>query len=164
MKYILCFLLCFFISLTNKLYAQGDDCASALQLTQLSNYCSTGALYTNTTATASTYSIPSCWNSSSTLDVWFKFVAVGSDVLITVNGSGKSIGATMKNPEIVLSTGTCGSTMSEIACKSTKTSGDFFVTLYRGALVLGSTYYIRIASTSGNAGKFDLCIKWIKIS
>ncbi len=139
-------------------FSQGDDCATATQITNLSNNCSTGGAYTNATSTASAYTIPSCWNSSSTLDVWFKFVAVGSDVLITVNGSGKSTGATMQQPEIILSSGTCGSSMSEIACQSTKTSGDNFVTLYRGALILGTTYYIRIASTSSYKGKFDLCI------
>ena len=139
-------------------FSQGDDCASALQITNLSNNCSSNGTYTNATATASTYSVPSCWNNSSTLDVWFKFVAVGSDVLITLNGSGKSVGATMQYPEIVLSSGVCGSTMSEIACQSTKSSGANFVTLYRGALVLGTTYYIRIASTSTYKGKFDLCI------
>jgi gliding motility-associated-like protein len=139
-------------------FSQGDDCTTATQITNLSNNCSSNGTYTNVPSTASTYSVPSCWNSSSTIDVWFKFVAVGSDVLITVNGSGKSTGATMQKPEMVLSSGTCGSAMSEIACNTTKTSGDNFVTIYRGALTLGATYYIRIASTSTNKGKFDLCI------
>ena len=158
MKYFLSFLLIVFVLFSNRLYAQSDDCSGAVQLTNLSNYCSTNGTYSNATSTASSYAVSTCWNSTSTIDVWFKFIAVGTEVLITVNGSGSSTGATMQKPEIVLSSSACGATISEMKCGTTKTTLKNYVTLYDGTLKPGNTYYIRIASSSANKGKFDLCI------
>ena len=158
MKYFLSFLLIVFVLFSNRLYAQSDDCSGAVQLTNLSNYCSTNGTYSNATSTASSYAVATCWNSTSTIDVWFKFIAVGTEVLITVNGSGSSTGATMQKPEIVLSSSACGATISEMKCGTTKTTLKNYVTLYDGTLKPGNTYYIRIASSSANKGKFDLCI------
>jgi len=81
--------------------SQGDECSTALQLTNLSNYCSSGGSYTNATATVGAFGVPTCWyptgSSAPKTDVWFKFVAIGTDVLFTVNGLNNSNGATLKN-------------------------------------------------------------------
>jgi gliding motility-associated-like protein len=149
----------FLLFITSFSFSQGDDCSTALQLTNLSNYCSSGGAYTNASATASSYGIASCWGTGNTSDVWFKFIATGSDIFITISGSGKSTGATMQQPEISLSTGTCGSsTITDLRCETTSSSYDNMISLYKGGLTLGTTYFIRISSSSGNRGKFDLCI------
>lgn len=87
-------------------FSQGDDCSTALQLTTLNDYCSSGGLYTNATATAPAatgYAQATCWtNATQNIDVWFKFVCVGTDIMITVKGSGLSTGATLKQPSIAL--------------------------------------------------------------
>jgi hypothetical protein len=78
MKYLLSFLFGLFILFANKLNAQGDDCSNAVQLTNLSNYCSSGGTYSNETSTVGGFGIPACWAAGSTVDVWFKFIATYS--------------------------------------------------------------------------------------
>jgi gliding motility-associated-like protein len=143
-------------------FSQGDDCSTALQLTNLSNFCSSNGAYTNATATVGGFGIPACWQSGTTSDVWFKFIATGTDVIFSVNGSGKSTGATLKNPEVALYTGDCASTISELACKSNYNASSYSnsngVTVYKGSLVLGTTYLVRVSTTNANRGKFDICV------
>ena len=143
-------------------FSQGDDCTTALQITNLSNNCSSNAAYTNASATAGTgLAVASCWNSASTADVWFYFIATGTEVLMTVNGSGLSTGATLKQPEIGLYTGTCSTTspaFSEVICASGVLAGTNNISLYRAGLTLGTTYYIRVSTSTANRGKFDFCI------
>ena len=153
------FLILILISINKLSFTQGDDCSTAQQLTNLSNYCSSGGAYTNATATAGSYGIASCWGTGNTFDVWFKFIATGSDIFITINGSGKSTGATLKQPEIALSSGTCGAgSITDLRCETTSSSYDNMISLYKGGLTLGSTYFIRISTSSANRGKFDLCV------
>ncbi|MBI3518148.1 MAG: hypothetical protein HY062_02155 [Bacteroidetes bacterium] len=76
--------LCF----VNVALSQGDDCSSALTLTNVTNYCSNAAIYTNAGSTASGFGVASCWTGASTSDVWFSFTATGTSVLISTNGSG----------------------------------------------------------------------------
>ena len=65
------FLILILISINKLSFTQGDDCSTAQQLTNLSNYCSSGGAYTNATATAGSYGIASCWGTGNTFDVWF---------------------------------------------------------------------------------------------
>ena len=155
MKYFLSFLFCVFFLFTNIIFSQGDDCSSATQITTLSNYCSSGTTYTSATSTAGVFSVASCWGTSKTSDVWFKFVAIGTDVLVTVKGSGFSTGATLKAPDIAIYSGDCATTIQEQTCETSSTNT---VSAYKGALKLAETYYIRISTTATNKGTFELCI------
>jgi len=149
-------LCCSFIFLLSiKSFAQGDDCAQALALTNVSNFCSNAGQYTNSGATPSAYAAPPCWTGSPLEDVWFSFVCTGTDVLISVNGSG------MMRPRIALYTGTCGGTLNSAgsgnACAN-GTGGSPNTQLYVGGLLQGVTYWIRISSIQANEGAFQLCI------
>ncbi|NDF61262.1 MAG: hypothetical protein EB100_09290, partial [Crocinitomicaceae bacterium] len=158
MKNIFSFLILLFtLGINTTLFAQGDDCASAIQLTNLSNYCSSGGAYTSAGSTAGTFSQAACWGSTNKNDVWFKFQSIGSDVLITIKGSGFSTGATMKLPDIALYTGDCATQIVEQACDVNANSLNT-ISLYKGGMPLATTYYIRITTSSANTGKFDLCI------
>ena len=141
-------------------FSQGDDCSTALQLTTLKDYCSTGGLYTNATATApgaTGFAQATCWtNATQNIDVWFKFVSVGTDVMITVKGAGLSTGATLNQASIALYSGDCATSISEHKC--TESTSSNVTSMYQGALDLAKTYYIRVTTTSANKGKFDLCI------
>lgn len=140
-----------FFSLGSK--AQGDDCATALPLTNVTNYCSSATQYTSTGATASAFTAASCWTASATSDVWFSFVAIGTNVLISING------ATMQQPRIAIYSGTCagGLTQPPGACTN-GTGGSPDTQLFNSGLVQGTTYFIRVSTTSAQRGTFQLCI------
>ncbi|MEY4289498.1 MAG: hypothetical protein RLZZ30_1586, partial [Bacteroidota bacterium] len=136
-------------------YGQGDDCFSATYLPSVTNYCSTNLNFTNVGATTGMTSMPTCWPTTATQDVWFQFVATGTDVLISANGSGS--GGTMIAPNMALYSGSCLSLLFELGCSS-GTLGVGSTQLYEGALVPGNTYYIRISSPPSYQGSFILCV------
>jgi gliding motility-associated-like protein len=134
-------------------YGQGDDCLSATYLPNVSNFCSTNLNFTNVGSTTGMTSLPTCWQASATQDVWFQFIATGTDVLISVNGSGS--GGSMIAPNIALYNGNC-SFLFELGC-STGQIGNGSTQLYEGALAPGTTYLIRVSSLPSYQGSFILC-------
>ena len=152
-KITLTFLCLFALIITDlRLKAQGNECNTAVTLSNLNNFCSTAKQYNNTTSTPSTYGAPSCWTSA-TYDVWFRFTAIGTDVQMSVTGDGTA--GAIRRPNIALYSGTCGGTISELKCAATTTNS---VTLYKGSLTPGTVYLIRIATTSSDRGAFKFCI------
>lgn len=141
------FILCF------RAQAQGDNCDQALVLTNVTSYCSTSNQYTNVGSTPSSFAPAACWAATATSDVWFSFVALGTNVLISVNG------ATMQQPRIAIYSGSCsgGITQPVGGC----TNGALFsqdAQLFNAGLVQGTTYFIRVSTTTANRGTFQLCI------
>ncbi len=134
-------------------FSQADNCDQATPLTNVSNYCSTASQYTNVGSTPSGFSAASCWTGSPMEDVWFSFVCIGTDVLISVNGS------TMMRPRITIYSGTCTGGLSQVgAACSNGTAGSPDSQLYCGGLVQGTTYLIRVSTIATNEGTFQLCI------
>lgn len=83
-------------------------------------------------------------------DVWFKFVAVGPNATVTTSGFGTNFLAT-RGVEIF--SGACGA-LTSIVCAATTATAT--------TLTAGSTYYVRIYSTTppipnGNA-RFNICV------
>jgi gliding motility-associated-like protein len=133
--------------------AQGDDCSSAVNLPNLTKYCSNPKQFTNVTSTVGTYGVASCWPGTATYDVWFKFTAIGTDVQLSAAGGGTN--GTIKMPSIALYGGSCSGTINELAC--TKATSDV-TSLYKGGLIPGTVYLVRISTTSANRGTFQFCI------
>jgi len=134
---------------------QGDDCLSATYLPNTSNFCSPNGAFSNVGSTTSLLSLPTCWTTATTQDVWFQFIATGTDVLISVNGNGS--GGTMIAPNVALYNGSCTGLMYELGC-SPNTIGIGSTQLYEGALAPGTVYFIRVSSNPINQGTFSLCI------
>ncbi len=153
MKKIIFFWLLFF-SLFSEInyFAQGDNCSNALNLVNVSNYCSTSTFYTNAGSTASSSPNASCWAGGATEDVWFSFTAIGSNINISVDGT---IGS-MARPRIAIYSGNCAS-LSQIACNNGSAGSDLSQ-LTSAGFTIGTTYFIRISSTSANEGTFKLCV------
>lgn len=151
------FRLIFIVIFTMKgtLYAQGDDCATALQLSNVSNYCSGAAFYTNNGSTTGTWGNATCFGATTTEDVWFQFTATGTDALISVGGVGN--GGTMLNPSVAIYNGDCTTGVFEQGCASAS-FGSGIVQLYEGAMLQGNVYYIRVSTTQANEGTFELCV------
>lgn len=153
------FLLIFLIS-PLFIFAQSvnDDCVNALELTNVSNYCSEFGAFNNFGATPSLpidyVCIP---NEDSAKDVWFKFTAIANYVHLQVNGkSSLNPGGTLISPQLVLFSGPCNA-LVEINCQS-----DGFQTnhleLFAGPLIPGNTYYLNISARDAHVGTFQLCV------
>jgi gliding motility-associated-like protein len=145
----------FVIIVSNKqIRAQGDECNSAVNLPNLTKYCSNAKQFTNATSTVGAYGSPGCWTAA--YDVWFRFTAIGTDVQMSVESGG--INGTMKAPNIALYGGSCNTTINELACSESVGPTPNVTSLYKGGLIPGTIYLIRIATTSANRGTFKFCI------
>ncbi|MCH2043072.1 MAG: gliding motility-associated C-terminal domain-containing protein [Saprospiraceae bacterium] len=143
----------------NYLWAQpsNNDCYFPIQIPAASNWCSNVAEYTNIGATPSGYGPATCFPSASN-DVWFSFVATGTDITITVRGNqAPSPGGTLTNPQVALYLGTCGGTINQLQCE-TSGIGSNIAELYKGGLIIGQTYLVRVQGGGGTTGTFQLCV------
>ena len=133
-----------------------DDCAGAIDIPDVTNFCTTVGAYSNVGATPSGYGPASCFNGSQN-DVWFKFTAVATDVSIIVNGaSGQGAGGNMLLPRAALYLGSCGGTISQLECQASVTL--HIVELYQGGLTPGQTYLLRVQSFAPAGGTFQICV------
>ncbi|MES2629184.1 MAG: hypothetical protein V4616_09480, partial [Bacteroidota bacterium] len=127
-------------------FAQGDDCATATQITDVANYCSADGAFTNAGSTKSGFADAPCWTNPGTNEVWFTFTAIGTDAYITITG--------LTAAKVALYSGSCTGTLSQLVCVN-ETAGTA-AELYASGLSAGTTYFIRISSTV--AAKFKLCL------
>ncbi len=134
-----------------------DECAAAIILDDLSNWCSPNAAYTTVDATASPEPVPNCFPQDETNDVWFAFVAQANTINITVNGNTTNGGGTLQNPQLSVYSGSCGAGLVELECIS-----DAFnlntVETFVNPLTIGQTYFIRVDARNNSTGTFQLCI------
>jgi len=146
----------FFFLNPNSFFSQSNnDCQNATFLSDVTNYCSGTAFYTNSGANASGFGLPSCWGATATEDIWFTFTAIGTDALISASGSGN--GGSMVRPRIAIYTGSCSGTINQLNCAN-GTSGSGTTQLYQSAMTPGTVYLIRISTTNANEGTFELCV------
>jgi SprB repeat/CHU_C Type IX secretion signal domain len=139
-------------------YAQpsNNECTNPILITDVFNYCSPIAAFTNVGATPSSYGPASCFGTTQN-DVWFAFTAQATDVTITVRGAtSQAPGGTLKSPQIALYFGNCGGIINQLECQSGV--GTNIAEGYQGGLFVGSTYLIRIQGAGGQTGTFQLCI------
>ncbi len=124
-----------------------DECSTARLIKNPKNFCDT---ISTTGATAGTLSSPSCFSSNGR-DIWLSFRAIATDMRMSISNVN---GASTPNPQGALySTEDCQS-FNELICRS-GTNGQ--VELYRGGLIPGETYYIRLQTSTGNSF-FRYCI------
>ncbi len=137
--------------------ATNDECNTAIPIV-LINGCSDAAAYTNEEATPSNLAAPFCFTGGHN-DVWFSFVPEATDVAISVIGAtgGGGAGGSLVAPEAALYTGSCGGALFEEECESAE-EGSNAIELYKGGLVIGQQYFIRIQGQDGETGTFQLCI------
>jgi len=153
-------LLLFIFGLASNLAtAQPDNnqCEGAINIPDIANWCSTPAFFNNNGATPSGYQAPICWGGARN-DVWYSFTSIATDVTITINGAlSNSPGGTLVRPDVVLYRGTCGSTLNEEECAIDNNNTNN-VELYKGGLVVGQRYFIRIQGANSAVGTFQMCV------
>jgi gliding motility-associated-like protein len=133
-----------------------DECQNAINLPISSNWCSNFGEFSNFLGSPSSFAPPGCFGSTGA-DVWFRFTAVGTDLNLTVNGSqAPSAGGTLLKPQVALYSGNCSGTINQLRCASPFGNNNI-VDMYRGALVIGQSYLIRIQGLGGAMGSFQIC-------
>ncbi len=122
-----------------------DDCANAILLTS-----DQSCIITNGTSEFATLSQSGCTGNADD-DVWYSFVATGSEHTITVDP------VTMSNAVFQVFEGSCGG--PSLSCVN-NTSGGLNEAITFNSLTPGTSYYIRVYSQAGapSAGTFNICI------
>ncbi len=132
-----------------------DDCANALLIPQVENFCSPTGAGDNSQATASNVPVPACFPAAGH-DVWFSFVAVASDITIIISGNTFSTpGGTLAQPAVALYGGSCNM-LTELACQSDVGLNNI-VELTANGLTPGETYYFRVDGVF--PGSFQYCVR-----
>lgn len=156
------FYISFFIFYSGFIYAQpkNNTCSSAITLRNLSNWCSSPSQFTNQNATPSGQNRAKCFFGDSNdkdNDVWFKFVAKGNTLNVSVIGAiKKSPKGTLEFPQVAIYRGLCPRFLEEIGCFS-DAEGYHIAEVYAG-LTIGETYYIRVDGKYNRTGTFQLCV------
>lgn len=150
----------FFLCSATSLFAQpaNDECANATPLTNLNNWCSVAAAYSNAGATLSSQTTPGCFPNGSA-DIWFSFVAQANTVNVRVIGATSGNippGGSLQSPQFAIYSGSCNS-LVEVQCSSDG-FGNNIAETFAGPLTVGQTYYIRVDARDDNTGSFRLCI------
>jgi gliding motility-associated-like protein len=135
-----------------------DNCATATQIANPRNYCSNNAAFTNVGATSVFIASSTSCMSPNGADVWFSFLALATDVRVTVQGATASAPTgTLRRPEVAFYSGTDCATLGETACQADTRSLNV-VELYKGGLTPGERYFIRVQGNAGGRGTFKLCM------
>ena len=146
------FVLGLFMPLFMEAQVVNDDCNNATFI-RLERGVTACGEYSNLGAQPSGLEAPGCFqNNIAGNDVWFTFVAVGTEVNIS------AFGETMRIPEVVLYSGTCdqfSSSFNELRCASGRSGS---LEIARGALTVGETYFIRVQGANNTRGTFRLCV------
>lgn len=151
----------FFFALTAAAQPSNDECSTPFVLSNISNWCSSTAAYSNAGATLSgNIPQPNCFPDV-THDVWFSFVAIATTLQVTVIGNTpgpSSSGGSMVTPQFAIYTGACAANnLAEVACASDG-FGNNIVETFAGPLQVGQTYFIRVDARNGATGTFQLCV------
>lgn len=150
-------LLLFFASFILKVQAQepaNDDVKMATPITNTTVYCSNDAAFTSANATPSGYKKGSFWNSEGK-DIWFSFTATGTDITATVTGQSAGNTNTLLRPLIAFYTYKDNVLTEQIG---SMTADQNITTAYKGGLIIGNTYYLRISAENDATGSFKLCV------
>jgi hypothetical protein len=168
--------LSFFLLLASLAFAQVpayDNCSGAVSLTPIAagGVCPVD-IYTNINASDATGTSsspnPSCFNGLRAFkDVWFKFTtpSVGSNLNYRITLKGVSAADSIKNPQIAMYIGDCGTGLFEEYCGTRAIMRDTNgVNLDAGCMRAGTTYYIQVGNflSTDAGGRFTICIEPIE--
>jgi gliding motility-associated-like protein len=151
-----------FACCATSLFAQpaNNECANATPLTNLNNWCSATAAYSNVGATMSSTILPGCFPSGEDIeDIWFSFVAQANTINIRMIGATTGStppGGTIQQPQFAVYTGNCNA-LTLVECASDGFGFNLAET-FVNQLTIGQTYYIRAGARDGATGTFELCL------
>ena len=135
--------------------AQGDDCADALLLPDVGDYCSGASAFT-TGGSSYSGAAADCTPGNQAPDAYFRFVAEERGVAITTSSDRGSLPLA----NLVLYGGTCGA-LTELACSPS--SNSVLRSIVSTELEIGRVYYVRVYGSrvggDWGVGSFNLCVR-----
>ena len=137
-----------------------DNCISPIVISDVNNFCSEQRAFSNIDAgfDENMQDIISCLDRGGK-DVWFSFIAEGTDVVITAIGAtgGNFPGGSLENPEVELFfVDECNVAMTSFPkCGFAENN---LVNLKLNGLQRGREYLIRVQGENGGSGTFQLCV------
>lgn len=134
-----------------------DDCFSASFIQNTLLFCSDPGTYNNVGSTASEVELPGCWDQDHTQDVWYSFSPQTTAIFFQIFGADRSNNETLRSYSFAVYQGRC-SDLSLVLCGDSP-NGLNIIERTLSDLVIGRTYYLRISSTSGDAGTFEICME-----
>lgn len=146
-----------------------DNCSGAITLTPIASggACPT-TIRTNIGATDATGGIgsnnPSCFNGLRAFkDVWFKFTtAGGTNVNYRITIKGTSTADSIKNPQVALYVGSCGTGLVEEYCATKDVVRDTNgISIDAGCMRPNTEYFIQVGSylSTDIGGTFTICVE-----
>lgn len=130
-----------------------NECSGAVALTpSATSTCGASVPGITDWASQSADAAPSCSATGINDDVWYSFVATGTDHTVNITGATNATAA-------AIYTGACGALTQIPNVCGASTSGIANVTA--GGLTPGTTYYVRVYSTSATVGtfsSFNICV------
>ena len=133
-----------------------DDCLRAAELGDITSFCSQG--FSNVGATASGVEPPTCWGQDDDQsDVWLTFVPRQPGLLLSFFGRRNNGDETLESAAFALYTGRCNGLTLEDCERRDNNEDDVFERVFSD-IEIGTRYYIRISSSDGDAGTFQICL------
>lgn len=134
-----------------------DECLGAIQIENVTSWCSEDRAFTTEGATVSAEERPRCFTNDFGPDIWFSFVAEATTVNISIEGQLRvNDGGTLRLPQFALYGGSCGD-LVELGCQGDDGQNNS-VNAFFSPLDIGATYYIRVSAEQEGVGSFRLCI------
>ncbi len=127
-----------------------DFKSGALELTDIDNWCSSEAEYSNSYATGDE-NPGFCWSGGTDHNVWFKFIAISGEIQIDVTTGGTY--GTMRGQQIAI----WNEIGDQLNCINSDWNYSGILTLNTDTLTFGHTYYIS-ADDRTTHGTFTLCV------
>jgi gliding motility-associated-like protein len=140
---------------STSLFAQiptNDECVNATQIRLIGGR--TCGDYTNVNATHSSNTLSSCYTFQN--DIWFSFVAIATEVNISIIGNTIPT-YSLANPQVSVLKGDCATSLLSVNC-NLNSAGNGSLELISGGLVVGQSYFIHIQGANGATGTFQLCV------
>jgi hypothetical protein len=127
-----------------------DYKSGAIEISDINNYCSGDAAYSNAFMTADELS-PSCWTGGTGNNVWFKFTALSMGIYVEVKTGGAY--GTMRGQQIAL----WNESGDLVKCVNAADWYSGTISLSVDTLNIGNTYYISVDDRRTH-GTFTLCV------
>ncbi len=136
-----------------------DDCAGAITipLDPFSNSC-TNPIAANTSGATQSSIIADCSGTSSNDDIWFKFTATSSQVVLRYTSNGETTGASSSRLGYAIYTGSCPTSSTTFACNNSLGFNGGYEII--GGFTIGMEYYLRLYSNgANNFFSFNFCVQ-----
>ncbi len=126
-----------------------DECQDAFKILDPIDWCSNLGEFSNTEATPSGFGAPTCFDATGS-DVWFTFRAFATAINIVINSTGQA------NSQVALYSGSCSTSISELACAS-DINNLGAISILENGLTIGENYLIRVSARANVKGTFQIC-------